>query len=155
MRHFNYFENGGPYPGSCVSCGATRELFDIGGTRIDGGNNLLCKKCSVELALFLGYVEEAPLQEQMYNLEADIEAHERELARIPDHVEDLINGIRSRVTDFIFAVSYSDNLDGAVDAEKSELPSKPAEGASHPSKRGSVTPIKPASKQGSPSLPAS
>lgn len=155
MRHFNYFENGGPFPGTCVSCGATKQLFDIGGTRIDGGSNLLCKKCSVELALFIGYVEEAPLQEQIWNLEADIEAHEQELARVPEHVEELINGIRSSVTDFIFAVSYSNHLDGAVDAKEPELPSKPAEGTSHPSKRGSVTPIKPASKQGSPSLPAS
>jgi len=146
MRHFNYFENGGPFPGTCISCGATKELYDIGGTRIDGGSNLLCKKCSVELALFIGYVEEAPLEEKIYILEADIEAHEQELARVPEHVEELINGIRSSVTDFIFAVSYGSHLDGAVDAEEPELPSKPAEGASHPSKRGSVTPIKPASK---------
>jgi hypothetical protein len=120
MRHFNYFENGGPYPGLCISCGATKQLFDIGGARLDGGSNLLCKKCSIELALFLGYVEEAPLQEQMWNLEADIEAHERELARIPDHVEELINGIRSRVTDFVFAVSYSDSISDSEAAEKPE-----------------------------------
>jgi hypothetical protein len=122
MRHFNYFENGGPYPGTCISCGATKQLFDVGGTRIDGGSNLFCKKCSVELALFLGYVEEQPLLDQMYNLEADIEAHERELARIPDHVEDLINGIRSRVTDFVFAVSYGDSVTDSEVAEKPELP---------------------------------
>jgi hypothetical protein len=146
MRHFNYFENGGPYPGTCLSCGATKELFDVGGTRLEGGSNLLCKKCSVELALFLGYVEEAPLQEQMNNLEADIEAHERELARIPDHVEDLINGIRSRVTDFVFAVSYGDSVSSAEDAEKPKLSSVPTDQHSTTAKRGSVTPIKPASK---------
>lgn len=124
MRHFNYFENGGPFPGTCVSCGATKQLFDIGGTRIDGGSNLLCKKCSVELALFIGYVEEEPLLEQIYVLEADVEAHERELARVPDHVEELINGIRSSVTDFIFAVSYSDSVSDVESAEKSKLPVK-------------------------------
>lgn len=145
MRHFNYFENGGPFPGTCISCGATKQLFDIGGTRIDGGNNLLCKKCSVELALFLGYVEEAPLQEQIYNLEADIEAHEQELARVPEHVEELINGIRSSVTDFIFAVSYSNNLDSSVDAEEPKLSSVPADKHSTTAKRSAVTPIKPAS----------
>lgn len=121
MRHFNYFENGGPYPGLCISCGATKQLFDIGGSRLDGGSNLLCKKCSIELATFLGYVDEAPLLKQMNILEADIEAHERELARIPDHVEDLINGIRSRVTDFVFAVSYSDSVSDSEIAEKPEL----------------------------------
>jgi hypothetical protein len=146
MRHFNYFENGGPYPGLCVSCGATKQLFDIGGARLDGGSNLLCKKCSIELATFLGYVDEAPLQEQMYNLEADLEAHERELARIPDHVEDLINGIRSRVTDFIFAVSYSDSVSSAEDAESSDVPvAQPASDAQR-AKPANNAPRKSASK---------
>ena len=146
MRHFNYFENGGPFPGTCVSCGATKQLFDIGGTRIDGGSNLHCKKCSVELALFIGYVEEAPLQEQIWNLEADIEAHEQELARVPDHVEELINGIRSSVTDFIFAVSYSNHLDGEVDAKKPELSDKPANQHSTTAKRSANPHIKSPSK---------
>jgi hypothetical protein len=121
MRHFLYFENGGPFPGTCISCGDTKHLYDIQGTRLDGGNNLLCKKCVGELAEFAGYAELAPLEEQIYNLKADIEAHERELARIPDHVEDLINGIRSRITDFVFAVSYGDSISDAESAEKPEL----------------------------------
>jgi hypothetical protein len=45
-------------------------------------------------------------------LKNDIEAHEMELARVPEKVEGLINGIRSSVTDFIFAVSYG------IDADK-------------------------------------
>lgn len=155
MRHFIFHENGGPFPGTCISCGANNQLFDIGGTRFDGGSNLLCKRCAGELATFMGYAELAPLEEQIYNLEADVEAHERELARVPEHVEELINGIRSSVTDFIFAVSYSNHLDGAMDAEKSKLSVKPADQHSTTAKRGTVTPIKPASKQGSPSLPAS
>lgn len=155
MRHFIFHENGGPFPGTCISCGATKELYDIGGTRFDGGSNLLCKRCAGELAVFIGYAELAPLEEQIYNLEADVEAHEQELARVPEHVEELINGIRSSVTDFIFAVSYGSHLDGEVDAKKSELPSEPAEGTGNAAKRGTVTPIKSASKQGSPSLPAS
>lgn len=146
MRHFNYFENGGPYPGLCISCGATKQLFDIGGARLDGGSNLFCKKCSIELATFLGYVEEEPLLEQMNILEADIEAHERELARIPDHVEDLINGIRSRVTDFVFAVSYSDSVSDSEVAEKPELPvEQPADYAQR-AKPANSSPSKPARK---------
>ena len=146
MRHFIYFENGGPFPGTCISCGDNKQLFDVGGTRFDGGNNLICKRCVGELAVFNGYAELAPLEEQIYNLEADIEAHEQELARVPEHVEELINGIRSSVTDFIFAVSYGNNLDSSVDAKEPELSGSPAEGASHPSKRGSVAPSKSASK---------
>jgi hypothetical protein len=111
MRHFNYFENGGPAPSSCISCGAVKELLEIGQLAY-GGMAQVCVKCVKELAIFVGYDDKAPLEERIGILEADVEAHEIELARVPDKVEGLINGIRSSVTDFIFAVSYG------VDADK-------------------------------------
>ena len=111
MRHFNYFENGGPAPSSCISCGAVKELFEVG-QLLTGGMAQICLRCSKELATFIGYVEEAPMLETINLLESDLEAHEIELARVPDRVEGLINGIRSSVTDFIFAVSYG------IDADK-------------------------------------
>ena len=111
MRHFNYFENGGPAPSSCISCGAVKELFEVG-QLLTGGMAQICLRCSKELATFIGYVEEAPMLETINLLESDLEAHEIELARVPDKVEGLINGIRSSVTDFIFAVSYG------IDADK-------------------------------------
>lgn len=109
MRHFNYFENGGPFPGTCLSCGNNKDLYDIGGTRIDGGTNMLCGTCSREIAAFLGYVEAAPIEQQLAGMKADIAALEENLNKVPNLVDGLINGIRSSVTDFIFAVSYSDN----------------------------------------------
>jgi hypothetical protein len=112
MRHFNYFENGGPAPSSCISCGAIKELFEVGQLAY-GGMAQLCLKCVKELAVFVGYAEKAPLELEIDLLKNDVEAHEIELARVPDKVEGLINGIRSNVTDFIFAVSYG------VDADKS------------------------------------
>jgi hypothetical protein len=112
MRHFNYFENGGPAPSSCVSCNRPDQLFDLGRELLMGGIAQICRVCVQELATFIGYAEEAPLQEQIDLLKNDIEAHEIELARVPEKVEGLINGIRSSVTDFIFAVSYG------IDADK-------------------------------------
>ena len=113
MRHFNYYENGGPAPSSCISCGAVKELFEVG-QLLSGGMAQICKKCVHELAVFNGYALEAPLQEKIDLLKNDVEAHEIELARVPDKVEALINGLRSNVTDFIFAVSYG------IDADKPE-----------------------------------
>jgi hypothetical protein len=121
MRHFNYFENGGPFPGTCISCGANKHLYDVQGTRVNGGSNLLCRKCVGELALFTGYAEEAPYEEAAAKAMQRITDLEQELSKIPDHVEDLINGIRSRVTDFVFAVSYGDSISNAESAEKPEL----------------------------------
>lgn len=122
MRHFNYFENGGPAPSSCISCGAVKQLFEVG-QLITGGMAQICKKCVHELSVFNGYVEEAPLLETINLLESDLEAHEIELARVPDKVEGLINGIRSSVTDFIFAVSYGIDADKPAPIQDNPEPS--------------------------------
>ena len=116
MRHFNYFENGGPAPSACLSCGANKKLFDLGrDIPVAGGMAQICLTCVTELALAIGYAEKAPLQEEIDILKSDVEAHEIELARVPDKVEALINGIRSSVTDFIFAVSYG------IDGDRTEI----------------------------------
>lgn len=146
MRHFNYFENGGPAPSSCLSCGRNNQLFDLGRELQFGGMAQLCSTCVKELAVFIGYAEEAPLREKIYNLECDVEAHEIELAKVPDLVDGLINGIRSSVTDFIFAVSYSDSADNSAHAENSAEPVVgPIKGGEAPAGR-KQTPSKPAGK---------
>jgi hypothetical protein len=109
MRHFNYFENGGPFPSTCISCGNNTKLFDLGRELQGGGMAQLCFTCASELATFIGYAEAAPLKTKITELESEIVSRETELAKVPSKVEDLINGIRSSVTDFIFAVSYSDD----------------------------------------------
>lgn len=109
MRHFNFFENGGPFPSTCISCGRNVKLFDLGRELQNGGMAQLCVTCVFELAEFVGYAEKAPLLQQIESLKAEIVSRETELAKVPAKVEDLINGIRSSVTDFIFAVSYSDD----------------------------------------------
>jgi len=109
MRHFNYFENGGPFPSACLSCGNNAKLFELGRELQNGGMAQLCLTCVTELAQFIGYAEKQPLEAQIASLKGEIVSRETELAKVPNKVEDLINGIRSSVTDFIFAVSYSDD----------------------------------------------
>lgn len=141
MRHFNYFENGGPTPSSCLSCGGNKKLFDLGRELLQGGMAQLCMNCVKELATFVGYAEKEPLLTQIGILEADVEAHEIELAKVPDLVDGLINGIRNSVTDFIFAVSYSDNSNQPAPVQVAEVASigavegsKPTSGRSKTSK---------------------
>jgi hypothetical protein len=110
MRHFNYFENGGPAPSSCISCGAVKELFEVGQLQL-GGMAQVCRKCVIELAIFVGYVEAKPIQEALDGAKEDIARLEQDLKKVPNLVDGLIDGIRSNITDFIFAVSYSDNAD--------------------------------------------
>lgn len=125
MRHFNYYENGGPAPSSCMSCGRNKELFDLGREiPVAGGMAQLCLVCVKEIALFIGYAERAPLDAEIDRLKSEIVSRETEIATIPNHVEELINGIRSRVTDFIFAISYSDNIDQPAPVQDDSSASK-------------------------------
>lgn len=145
MRHFNYYENGGPFPSACVSCGANKNIYGLTRELLSGGEAQICETCIKELALFIGWAEEAPYEEavaEAMKRNADLE---QQLNNVPDHVEELINGIRSSVTDFIFAVSYSDSVPSAQDDEKPELSvAQPIE-IGRTTKRSSTTPIKPAS----------
>jgi hypothetical protein len=109
MRHFNFFENGGPFPSACLSCGNNAKLFDLGRELQNGGMAQLCLTCASELADFIGYTPAAPAKTEIAALKAEIVSRETELAKVPNQVEDLINGIRSSITDFIFVVSYSDD----------------------------------------------
>jgi hypothetical protein len=77
----------------------------------------LCLTCAQELAVFIGYAEQAPLDKKIEELKAEVVSRETELAKVPNHVEELINGIRNSVTDFIFAVSYSDSVDSSAPDE--------------------------------------
>ena len=110
MRHFNYFENGGPAPSSCLSCGNPKQLFDLGREiPVAGGMAQVCRTCVTELAVAIGYAEKAPLDAEIKTLETEVSIRDKQLLNIPNQVDGLINGIRSSVTDFIFAISYSDN----------------------------------------------
>lgn len=145
MRHFNYYENGGPFPSACVACGANKKLFGLTRELLAGGEAQICETCVKELALFIGWADREPLDQEIDFLKMDVEAHERELAKVPDHVEELINGIRSSVTDFIFAVSYGDSVPSEQNDEQPKLSVvKPAE-VGGTAKRSGSAPIKPAS----------
>ena len=146
MRHFNYYENGGPYPSACVACGANKKIFGLTRELQSGGEAQICETCVKELALFIGWADREPLDQEIDFLKMDVEAHERELAKVPDHVEELINGIRSSVTDFIFAVSYGDSVPSSSNADEPELPViEPAE-VSGNAKRNTNSSVKSASK---------
>lgn len=129
MRQFNYFANGGPYPGVCLSCGNNKELYDLGKDQVDGSSHLLCTRCVAEIANFTGYILREPAMREHDHLKKHIKDLETKLDKVPNLVEGLINGVRSSVADFVLAVSSSDDVpsDSAVqdDAERSGKPARP------------------------------
>jgi hypothetical protein len=119
--HFHHYLQGAPAPGVCQKCGNNQDIFDLGVEAYDG-NALICRRCIRDLATFIGWVEEAPLRAEIVSRETTIKNLEEQLAKVPNNVEELINGIRSSVTDFVFAVSYSDSISDSEAAEKPKLP---------------------------------
>lgn len=133
MRQFNYFANGGPYPGVCLSCGNNKELYDLGKDVQDGRSYLLCQRCVSEVAGFTGYILREPAMREHDHLKAHIKELEAQLNKVPALVEGLINGVRSSVADFVLAVSSSDDVpsNSAVsnNAKGSRKPAGPREAA--------------------------
>ena len=136
-RQFNFFPNGGPYPGTCVACRSNVNLFDLGADLLSGGNAMICKQCVTDLAVFMDYTEEAPLRAEIAALKADIVSRETELAAVPKHIEELINGIRSNVTNFVLTVSGSSDDSSSVPIQE---PAVSNAGASKPRKTASRNP---------------
>ena len=129
MRQFNYFANGGPFPGTCLSCGNNKELFDLGKDQQTGSSYLVCERCVAELANFTGYTLKETALREIDHLKMHVRELEAELRRVPNLVEGLINGVRSSVADFVLAVSSSssDTGDSPVqdDRENVRKPSRP------------------------------
>lgn len=113
-RHFVVFPNGGPFPGTCVGCRSNIDLHDLGADLLSGGNAMLCKQCALDLAVFNGYAPEAPLLAKIAELEQELASREATISNIPSNVEELINGIRSNVTDFILTISGSGDDSSSV-----------------------------------------
>jgi hypothetical protein len=124
--HFHHYLQGAPAPGVCQKCGNNQDIFDLGVEAYDG-NALICRRCIRDLATFIGWVEEAPLRAEIVSRETTIKNLEEQLAKVPNNVEELINGIRSSVTDFVFAVSYSGSVSGEEPVQHAES-SKPGSG---------------------------
>lgn len=127
MRQFNYFANGGPFPGQCLSCGNNKELYDLGKDQQTGSSYLLCTRCVSEIASFTGHILREPAVRELNHLKAHIRELENQVKSVPAQVEGLINGIRSSVADFVLAVSSSSDGDSRVSVQDgSESPRKPA-----------------------------
>lgn len=71
---------------------------------------MICLQCVNNLAEFTGQAPKQPFLDEIATLKKDIVSRETEINKVPSLVEGLIDGIRNSVTDFVFAVSYSDSV---------------------------------------------
>jgi hypothetical protein len=83
----------------------------------------------MDLAVFNGYAPEAPLLAKIAELEQEIVSRETTITQIPNQVEELINGIRNNVADFILTISGSSDDGSGVPVQRAK-PSNAGNGKS-------------------------
>ncbi len=128
-RHFVVFANGAPFPGTCVGCRSNIDLHDLGADLLSGGNAMLCKQCVMDLASFNNWAPEAPLLAKIAELEQELASRDTTIGNIPSNVEELINGIRNNVADFILTISGSSDDGSGVPVQRAK-PSNAGNGKS-------------------------
>jgi hypothetical protein len=129
MRQFNYFANGGPFPGTCFSCGNNKDLYDLGKDQQSGATYLLCTRCISEIASFNGYILREPAMKEYDHLKQHNHELEAQLKAVPTLVEGLIDGIRSSVSDFVLAVSSSGDSGSSAPVQDGAKASRKPSGA--------------------------
>lgn len=145
-KHYVYFSKGAPFPGICVACRSNKDLFDLGADLQSGGNAMICLQCVNSLAEFTGQAPKQPFLDEIATLKKDIVSRETELAKVPTLVEGLIDGIRGVVTDFVFAVSYSDSISGEEPLSNAEPGDAGPSETVGDTKRNNKAPKQPVSK---------
>jgi hypothetical protein len=110
---YHFYETSAPLPATCMKCGDYRNLFDLGVDVFDGAA-LLCTKCIATLAEAIKWVDPAELTEENARLTEQLAVSRETINRIPNQVEELINGVRSSVADFVLAVSGGSDDSGSV-----------------------------------------
>lgn len=146
MRQFNVFENGAPFPGTCVGCRSNKTLFDLGTDLLSGGNAMICLQCVNDLAEFTGQAPKQPLLDEIAALKAEIVSRETELKAIPNQVERLIDGIRNNVADFVLTVSSSSSPSSPKPVRNAPTDDDGARKVEQTSERYNKAPKQPVSK---------
>ena len=128
MANFPFFPDGGaPFPGTCAQCGGGRDLYVM---RFDTefGNALLCAACIRMLAEEIDYVDGKGAREVIAQLTEELHVSRETIAKIPNEVETLIDGVRSSVADFVLAISGSGDDSGSVPVQSDvNSPEAPAD----------------------------
>lgn len=144
--NFNFFPAGAPFPSTCAICGDNRNLFDLQFETLRVGVALICVSCVQGLAAQIGFVDPSLINEKIEKLTAENENLTKQLEVIPNHIEELINGIRSNVSDFVFAVSDSSSVHHKVSGGANDGADTGADEAAPVAKRAGRPPRQPVSE---------
>lgn len=144
-----FYEKGAPYPGFCLRCSVTDNLYDLGMVRGTNMGAYLCKNCLAEVAIFDGFVRGERFAEEVGSLTNQIKDLKAQLAVVPSKLKDFQNEYTALVTEFVTSVAAVSAPSEPVQPESDQTNSRSAESNAHSSKpvRGAeAEPAKPSPK---------
>jgi hypothetical protein len=134
--HFIFHADGGPFPGTCVRCGAINKLWNIGMIPASNMTALICNTCLTELAIFAGFVTGHNYADLNATKTAIIDKQQAQIDVTPTLLEKFSNDITNIIGEFVTGLASV------------AVPNKPIQPKSDQADAGSTEPVaesKPAS----------
>jgi hypothetical protein len=147
---FRFYEQGAPYPGMCLRCGAGSRLWDLG--RNIPGTNMgayYCDGCLVELASFTGMASKDVHEGTVSKLTTELEIANAQLQVAPTLVKELTHNVQSLLSNFIVNLASGTSASKPVQPEGIEADSGDSDASveePRESVKGSAKSAKPSAK---------
>lgn len=147
---FRFYEQGAPYPGICLRCGASSKLWDLG--RNMPGTNMgayYCDGCLVELASFTGMASKDLHESTVSKLTTQLENANAQLQAAPTLVKELTHNVQSLLSEFIVNLASGTRPSKPVQPEGIEANAGDSDASveePRESVKGSAKPAKPSAK---------
>lgn len=139
--HFIFHAHGGPFPGTCIRCGAIEKLWDIGYIPAGSMTALFCDRCLTELAVFAGFVTGESYASLSASKDAIIEKQKAELSATPQLMEKFSNDVNNLISEFVTGLASVTPARKPVQPKSHQAgPGKPTEdhGVSHQGGSGKI-----------------
>jgi hypothetical protein len=147
---FRFYEQGAPYPGMCLKCGAGSRLWDLG--RNIPGTNMgayYCDGCLVELASFTGMASKDTYEGTVSKLTTELETAKAQLEVAPSLVKELTHNVQSLLSEFVLNLASSSSPRKPVQPEGDQADAGDTNGVveePRESVKGSAKAAKPSTK---------
>lgn len=99
--HFIFHADGGPFPGTCIRCGAINKLWNIGMIPASNMTALICNTCLTELAIFAGFVTGESYADLNATKTATIDKQQAQIDATPKLLEKFSNDVTNIISEFV------------------------------------------------------
>lgn len=130
---FRFYEGAAPFPGTCLRCGTTSKLWQLGEIPATNMACYYCDRCLVEIASYAGMVTSQSFammnevkSERIAQLEAQIDAAPKLLKEISQNVNsilgDLVTSLANIASSAVPVNQQASEADAPVSASKPGTP---------------------------------